>query len=174
MTSEGTTDNSEELADDLQLSDHIDDEEWLYRSFPVPDERQNGAIHYQIIDGVLRLGRGVWNDRVTLQPSVDRKILLTSAEEVRFNEIDAVVQIQAKEIRAISGTIPSKNGGMHDHDVKYDPTKDRPAHSRILSSPPFSDKPTSEYKKWKEFQRLLSLAASTHGFVIEPQIKKNA
>ncbi|MCA3268751.1 MAG: hypothetical protein ACK5XX_04170 [Holosporales bacterium] len=147
----------------------IDNEEWLYRSFPVPDTRQNGAIHYEIIDGVLRLGRGAWNDR-NLRPSVDRKLLLSSPSEVVERETDAVVQIQAKEIRSISGTIQSSGNESHTHDVIFDKTPVRPAHALITTSPAFADRPNSEKTKWKTFQRLLSLAAEKHGWVIEPEI----
>jgi len=147
----------------------IDNEEWLYRSFQVPDPGQNGAIHYEIIDGVLRLGRGVWNDR-TLKPSVDRKLLLSSPSEVVERETDAVVQIQAKEIRAISSSIQSSGNTIYKHDVIFDPTPERPAHAQIVTHPPFANKPNAEQNKWKEFQRLLSLDAAKHGWVIDPNV----
>ena len=151
----------------MPLEEMIDDKEWLYRSFPVPDSRQNGVIHYEIIDDKLRLSRGAWND-TACKPSVDRKALLSSPVEAKFNESDAVVQIQAKEIRTISGTLPSSEGVNRIHDVICDPTVDRPAHALIITTPPFADKPNTEKTKWKTFQRLLSLAAEKHGWIIEP------
>lgn len=147
----------------------IDNEEWLYRSFPVPDMRQNGKIHYEIIDGVLRLSRGVWNDR-SCMPSVDRKSLLSSAKEAKFNISDAVVQIQAQEIRSISGSIKSTENTSYDHDVIFNPTPERPAHAQIISSPRLADRPSSEKNKWDAFKTLLSLAAAKHGLIIEPEI----
>lgn len=143
--------------------DIIDDDEWFYRSFPVPDHRQDGAVHYEVIDGQLRLSRGVWNDR-HLQPSVDRKKLISSPQDVKFNEHDAIVKIQAREVRDIS--VKSEGRG---HDVIFDPLDERPAHSLIFTEPSFSLKPNSEKDKWKKFQMLLSLAATKHGWVVAPQ-----
>lgn len=150
----------------------IDDEEWLYRSFPVPDTRGDGMpkIHFAIIDGRLRLGRGAWND-VSRRPSVDRAKMV-SPEQVVFNNNDskdAVVKLQAREIRSISGTpllATDQNGRVHN--VIFDKQDKRPGHSLIISVPPFAEKPNAEKNRWKAFQALLSLAAAKHGWVIEP------
>ncbi len=146
----------------------IDNEEWLYRSFPVPDTRWNNEIHGAVVDGVLRLKRSVWNDR-NYQPSVDRKLLLSSPSEVVERETDAVVQIQAQEVRDISGSIQSSAGTSRTHDVIFDKTPLRHAHAQITTFPPFADKPNAEKTSWKNFQRLLSLAAEKHGWVIKPE-----
>lgn len=144
----------------------IDDEEWLYRSFPVPDTRGDGQpkIHYDEIDGRLRFARSVWNDS-NCQPSVDRKKLVKFPQEIMFNTTDAVIQIQVKQVRLeISGMSEGRQ-----HDVQFDKRDARPAHSLIVSHPPFG-KNNAEKNKWKEFQRLLSLAAAKHGWVVEPKI----
>ena len=151
------------------LQENISDEEWLYRSFPVPDPRVNHAIHYKMIDGILRLERGVWNDK-KCQPSVDRRILLSCASDAQWDKADAIVQIKAEEVRSISGSISLTDTASHNHNVIFDKKEDRPAHALIVSTPPFADKPNSEKTKWNNFKTFLSLAASKHGWVIEPQV----
>ncbi|MDE3037206.1 MAG: hypothetical protein KGJ21_01930 [Pseudomonadota bacterium] len=143
----------------------IGNDEWFYRPFQIPDPNH----HYEVIDGMLRLSRGIWNDR-TYTPSVDRALLLFSPQEAQFDSTNAVVKIQAKEVRAISGNASlADSNTSRAHDIIFDKKEDRPAHSLITTTPPFADKPTAEKKKWKEFQRLLSLAAEKHGWVIAPQ-----
>lgn len=145
----------------------IDDDEWLYRSFPVPDNRGSGLpeVHYKEIDGQLRLERGVWRDS-NFRPSVDREKLVHSLEDIKFNRTDAVVKIRAEEVREISGRpLLDVDQTGRTHDVFFDKKEDRPAHTLIVTDPPFANKPNAEKNRWKMFQSLLSLAAAKHGLV---------
>lgn len=146
----------------------IQNDEWLYRSFKSPDPRQDNTKHFDIIDGKLRLYRGVWSDRY-FKPSVDRKKLVTTLDQIKFDKEDYFVKILAKEIREISDNVLAQDGiPKRKHDVVFDKKSDRPAHSLIISEPPFTK---SNKAQWKEFQRHLSLAAQNYGLVTELDIQ---
>jgi hypothetical protein len=135
----------------------IEDNEILYRPVPNPDLRDpdNPLTHYAIQEGVFRVKRSAFNDKA-YQPSVDRKKLISVVSEIKFRETDVVVQLLAQDVRNIS--IFQSEGRTHD--VHFDPQKDRPAHSLIVTKPPFVNKDAK--KKWKQFQELLAIAASKY------------
>jgi len=140
--------------------DCIEDNEELYRSNPDPDGRVIPPIkHYEINHNILRVKRTAFNDR-NYQPSVDRKRLITSLSSIKFNnETDVIFKILAEDVRKIRDTENKRS-----HDVKFDPTEDRPAHTLITTTPSFEKK---EKNEWKKFQELLALSASKYGLISE-------
>ena len=151
----------------LLLKEKIQDSEWLYRSFPVPDQKQEKIQwHHTIIDGKLRITKSAWNDRHG-EPSVDRAVLIASPEDIKFNQTDAVIKIRAKQIRSLSNNNLNINNTTCIIDVKFDRTKERPAHSKIFSAPPMEG--NQGKKKFNILKELLAIEASKHGWVLKPQ-----
>lgn len=150
------------------MSTHISDDEWLLRSFPVPDFRTEPPIeHYEIKDGQLRIRRSAFNDR-NCTPSVDRESLVASPQEVVFNSSDAVIKLKACEVRSISEVpISNDDGSKRNHDCECFPTEDRPSHVLITSEPEFKTG-NSEKKKFRILKEILAVYASKHGWVCRP------
>ena len=138
----------------------INDDELLYRSFPVPDLRGNvPMLHFSDQEGKVGFLKTAFNDRKK-EPSVDRASYLSSPEEAKMNQNDGIIAITAQEVREMS---------IHEqtHNPISDPTPQRPAHAILKTYPSFGQT-KSEKRRWKGFQDLLAAAATNRGWLVNP------
>lgn len=160
------------------LLKHIENHEWFYRSVTDPVYGTNPAVPCFEIDdnGKLHFSKYIWND-TKRQPSVHRKQLLSSVKNALFdrnNPKEGLVKIQCLQVRSLTGNVGLVGSdGRFSCEVIFDPTKEKPAHSQIVSNPPFG-KSTAEDRRWKKLQHLLAEEASKHGWALRPKsIKYN-
>lgn len=155
---------------ELIIVTELTEEEWLLRSFPVPDTRTGTSVnHYEMVDGKVRISRGAFNDS-KFRPSVDRLCKLKSLQEAQFDKTNAVVKLSTTDVITLTNKI---NNTLRRHFVIDDPTTERPAHAKIMSEPPIGKKPNSEVTYWKHLRELLAIAASKYGWVIPPSSTNN-
>lgn len=105
----------------------------------------------------------MFNDR-NFEPSVDRSSLLKSPKDALFHPSNGLAQNLTGDIRSFS----CEN---YQYDAIPDPTKDRPSHAKITSTPAFQAN-NKDKKRWRNLKELLAISAQKHGLVIEPDLSK--
>lgn len=151
----------------MDNSDHVQDDEELYRSVRGKLEDKE----YSIQKAKLIIEPAAFQDRYK-QPSVDRAKLIDYKPALsQKNETDGIVSIRAGEVRAI-GTVKTRisNGSVDDHavDVVPDPTSENPAHAKIIVKPEFWGSNSKQKNAFKLLRIALAKLATKNGWIIEP------
>ena len=151
----------------MDNSDHVQDDEELYRSVRGKLEDKE----YSIQKGKLIIEPAAFQDRYK-QPSVDRaKLIDYNPALSQKSETDGIVSIRAGEVRAI-GTVKTRisNGNIDDHavDVVPDPTCENSAHAKIIVKPEFLGSNSKQKNAFKLLRIALAKLATKNGWIIEP------
>lgn len=151
----------------MNHSEHVQDDEELYRSVRGKLEDKE----YSIRKGELIIEPAAFQDRYK-QPSVDRaKLIDYNPALSQKSKTDGIVSIRAGEVRAI-GSVKTRigNGDVDDHavDVVPDPTRENPAHAKIIVRPEFWGSNSKQKNAFKLLRIALAKLATKNGWIIEP------